>query len=448
MKLRTRLTTAVVVVSSAGTFLLGGVAISEVRNSRVAAVDQALVSVIAQVTAQTSDQLGSALLAADQLQTPVALGFVAEGTDFTWVRDIADKQLPAPSADERTASFADPITTSSGYRMMSVRMRDGETVVVAASITAIQQQMVTDIISLTLFWILLSLVVGVIIHRLVRRDVVQLERLVEIASGLAEGRDAGEIPEASSSLEVQTLATALRRMVGSLQGAIETQRLTNQRMQEFVGDASHELRTPLTVIKGYLELLEQDVDPAQRERALRRMRSEAQRMELLVQDLLLLAEIGTPIEEPFEVLDLTALIRVLVDDLRELQPTRSVESRIDGSVLVRAVPSHLHRAVGNAFANIRRHTDDSAPVRVALRATGDLAELVIEDGGPGLSDEMYEQGIGHFQRFDKSRARASGGSGLGMSIIAAVMAELGGDVVIAPSDLGGLRLRYHFPIAH
>lgn len=447
MRLRTRLTAAVVVVSSAGTLLLGGVGITRVRDSQLVAIDRSLTAVTGQVAAETKDQLGVALLAASQSGTPVAIGFAASGSGFTWLRDLPDATVPEPDLAALRAALAGPFNTEAGYRLTAISLRNGETLVVAASMRAIEEQTRQGLLWLVVFWVLLSLGVGLLIRVIVQRDVVQIERLVEAASRIAIGAEAVAIPERASSSEVQTLAHALRAMVESLRASVLAEQGTNQRMQSFLGDASHELRTPLTVIKGYLELLERDVDPQQRERALQRMRAEAARMEMLVNDLLLLAEIGTPVPEVAERIDLTGLVRVLVDDLSELQPSRPVESHIEGGINVEAVPSHLHRAVANAFANIRRHTAEADAVRVTLAGSDGLAILVVEDAGPGLPEELYTRGLTHFQRFDKSRARATGGSGLGMSIIAAVMEELGGSVELARSELGGLRLRYAFPLA-
>ena len=446
MRLRTRLTTAVVVVSSAGTLLLGGVAISEVRNGKIEAVDRTLLAVTEQAASNKSDQLGAALLAADQSRTAVALGFIAPGSEFTWLHELPDENIPTPDARLLRSALGGPVSTGDGYRMTGITLRDGEELLVAASLTDIGRQTVSDVFSLTTFWVILSIFMWLIISRLVRRDVAQIERLIDIASEIAAGVEDVEIPRQAASSEVDTLAESLRVMVRSLRGAVLAEQATNARMQEFLGDASHELRTPLTVIKGYLELLERDVEPQQRERALLRMRAESQRMELLIEDLLLLAEVGTPVPEQPERIDLTALVRVLVDDLRELQPQRPVEASIATDIVVTAIPSHLHRAIGNAFANLRRHTAPTVSVRVHLRHEGTQALLTVEDAGPGLPESVYRSGMSHFRRFDKSRSRASGGSGLGMSIIAAVMAELGGSVAIEPSDLGGLRLRYRFPI--
>ncbi len=448
MKLRTRLTTAIVIVTSAGTLLLGGVAISEVRSSKLVAVDQSLQAVTSQIAASKSDQIAAGLFAAEQSPIAVALGFAAKGSNFTWLRELPDFSIPAPPDALRESALNGPLTSAQGFRMAAVQLKNGEILLVATSVADVDRQTTSDVVSLATFWVVLSLFMGLLIRRLVRRDVNEIERLVEAASRIAAGAESVVVPDRASSAEVSTLAQSLQRMVTSLRATVEMEQATNQRMQEFLGDASHELRTPLTVIKGYLELLERDVEPAQRERALHRMRSEASRMEGLINDLLLLAEIGTPVPETFQTVDLTGLVRVAVGDLIELQSAREVTSSIEGDVHVRAIPSHLHRAVGNAFANIRRHTGQAAPVHVTLQREGGAALLAIEDGGPGLSAEMYARGMAHFQRFDKSRARTSGGSGLGMSIIAAVMTELGGSVEMSPSELGGLKLAYRFPLAN
>lgn len=447
MRLRTRLTAALVTVATIGTFLLGGVSISEVRKSRIDAIDRTLLAVSTQVIANPSDPVAAAMLAVDQSPTALALGFVAKGAGFTWLRDLSDRSVPVPTLAERRAALAGAADMRGGFRLQTIQLKDGARLFAVASLDDVNTQTDFDVVFLATFWLVLTLVMGVIIRLLVRRDVQEIEHLVTIAAKVAEGTEAVEIPAGARATEVGDLAAALRMMVTSLREAVVLEQTANQRMQEFLGDASHELRTPLTVIKGYLELLERDVEPDQRERAMHRMRAEALRMELLINDLLLLAEIGTPAPELLESIDLTTMVREFAEDLRELQPDRSVESNIAAQVTIRAVPSHVHRAVGNAMANIRRHTAADAAVRITLQQDATVARLVIEDGGPGLSDEMYARGITHFQRFDRSRSRGTGGSGLGMSIISAVMDESGGQVGIERSELGGLRLEYTFPRA-
>ena len=447
MRLRTRLTAALVTVATIGTLLLGGVAISEVRKSRIDAVDRSLMAVSTQVASNPADPIAAAMLAVDQSPSAVALGFHAKGSPFTWLRDLSDTVVPTPSSADRNAAADGATDMRGGFRLLAVHLQDGADLYVVASLDGINRQTSFDMVFLATFWLALSLLMGVVIRILVRRDVRDIEQLVQIAGRVADGASAVEIPEGSRATEVGELATALRTMVSSLQDAVRVEQSSNQRMQEFLGDASHELRTPLTVIKGYLELLERDVEPEQRERAMRRMRSEAQRMESLINDLLFLAEIGSPVREQLERIDLSDLARVLAEDLGELQPGREIAVSVDPHVMIHGIQSHVYRALSNAFANIRRHTAETDSVSVTLRVEQGLVRLTIEDGGPGLSADMYERGIAHFQRFDRSRSRGTGGSGLGMSIIAAVMRETGGDVTIRRSSLGGLCVEYMFPAA-
>jgi signal transduction histidine kinase len=96
----------------------------------------------------------------------------------------------------------------------------------------------------------------------------------------------------------------------------------------------------------------------------------------------------------------------------------------------------------NALANITRHTPENAPVFVRVARDGVVVRLSIEDGGPGLP--VYDQRPKHFRRFDPSRSRDSGGSGLGMSIMADLSEAMGGEMVTSPSSLGGLCLTFTF----
>lgn len=447
MRLRTRLTVAVATVSTLGTLILGGLVVTEGQNARVNTIDRQLLAVATRVAENPDDPIAAGMLAVDRSPTALALGFHAKGAGFTWLREAGDVIVAVPDDATLARGLQGPTDAGDGSRITTIRLKDGATLVVAAPTEDLVRQTGTDIAWLALFWVVLNLLMGVLIRVLVRRDTHDIERLVALAEQVAAGGEVRELPVRARSAEMATLADALRTMVQSLRSAVLTEQAANQRMQAFLGDASHELRTPLTVIKGYLELLERDVTPEQRERALLRMRSEAARMQVLVNDLLLLAEIGGPAPERVEPVDLSALVLSLLDDLVVLQPERPVEADVLPDVEVLAVPEHLHRAVGNAFANVRRHTAADASVRVLLRWLDAGALLVIEDGGPGLSEDMYERGIAHFQRFDRSRSRATGGSGLGMSIIAAVMEELEGSVTLRRSELGGLRLEFRFPVA-
>ena len=447
MNLRTRISVAVVTVSAIGTLVLGSAAIFGLRAIQIGQVDANLRSIAAQTLANPQDPVSEATLAVDDSSIPTALGFTVDAADPAWLRTLASGDVASPDQEFIAAAVQHPTSSADGYRILAINLPNGEHLLLASSLAAINQETRNNLLRILLLWLPFNAALAVFISVFVSRNIRHMEQLVVAASDIAAGVADVEVPREGTSNEARALAQALDRMVLSLRQALETERASNQRMQEFLGDASHELRTPLTVLKGYLELLERPdgLDEQQRERALDRMRTEAGRMELLVNDLLLLAEIGSTQPEDLVDVDLTGLLRVLAEDFQILQPERTVTTNIESGVIVKAISTHLHRAIANTIANIRRHTPPDAAVHVDLHATATEVLLTIEDGGPGLPPEQYERGIGHFQRFDKSRSRATGGSGLGMSIIAAVTQELGGTVELRPSRLGGLAVHFTLP---
>jgi signal transduction histidine kinase len=344
---------------------------------------------------------------------------------------------------------------SSVYRLRTVALPDNEYLLLATSLAS-QLESRDGNIRLLIWFVLGSILFGAAaIVMFIRRDVRKISRLVDAAGLIADGETNVPLPLSNGQSEVDRLARALSHMVESLQNSIEVERDTQQSMQTFLGDASHELRTPLTVIKGYVELLQKNPDAGaeQTARAYERMLSEANRMDALIKDLLLLAELGetktdTKIMSELSVIDLSAVVGTAVDDLRILQPTRPVVVSIEPNVMVLGARDLILQVLANLTSNIRRHTLVTDSLRVSLRSEDDLfAVLSFDDSGRGLPEEFYAAGINHFQRFDNSRSRESGGSGLGMSILAAIVRKHGGDVKLEKSDLGGLRTEIRLPLA-
>jgi signal transduction histidine kinase len=218
------------------------------------------------------------------------------------------------------------------------------------------------------------------------------------------------------------------------------------RMQRFLADASHDLRTPLTVIKGYSELLSKNQIQSLEDqaRAYERVNSEIIRMENLIHDLLLLAELGETTRPIFEEVNLTDLVTSYAHDFSTLNPARHLEDAIDSAITIDGSVEHLRRLIQNIFNNITRHTEESAPVKVTLRITGKRVVLTIEDGGKGLPQGGYRDAVTALNRFDSNRSSETGGSGLGLSIIAAIVAEHDGVLNLRKSELGGLAVEIVF----
>ena len=210
---------------------------------------------------------------------------------------------------------------------------------------------------------------------------------------------------------------------------------------ELLSLVTHELRTPLTVIKGYAELMQQQgADQAFRDKALSRMLSETTRMEQLINDLLLLAELGERQVGERDRIDFTQIVGEFVEDLKALQPKRTVSAKIAKNLKVMGSGAHLHQLLSNLFGNLRKHTPVDAEVRVSLSAAGaDQILLTVEDAGPGLPEHYYDDGVESFLRFDAFASRQQGSSGLGMTIMRTIVDQHGGRVRLSRSELGGLK---------
>jgi len=187
-------------------------------------------------------------------------------------------------------------------------------------------------------------------------------------------------------------------------------------------------------------------DPEMQARAFGRVNSEIGRMEGLIHDLLLLAELGESAVRNQEVVDLSAIVRAHSDDFATLHPARIVEIEILDNLEVLALKEYLARFIQNALGNIARHTPADAPVRITVARIGRRIHMAIEDGGPGLPKGAYLDKLRTLNRFDKSRSRENGGSGLGLSIMAAVIEKIGGEFYLRPSELGGLAVIVTLPL--
>jgi two-component system OmpR family sensor kinase len=234
--------------------------------------------------------------------------------------------------------------------------------------------------------------------------------------------------EADPHTEVGQVGAALNRMLDHIHGALHARQQSEMRVRQFVADASHELRTPLASIRGYAELTRrgrEETGPDTRH-ALGRIESEAGRMTLLVEDLLLLARLdqGRPLLR--EEVDLAEIARDAVDAARVLDPDRPLELHVGAAVPVIGDGQRLRQVVDNLLANVRAHTPADGAVHVRVARNGTNAVLEVADSGAGLDEEELERVFERFHRGDPSRSRASGGVGLGLSIVAAVAEAHGG----------------------
>ncbi len=341
------------------------------------------------------------------------------------------------------------------YRVLTVTEASGDSLTVGLPLGSVNETLGRLLLIEGLTLAAAAIVVAVGGGWLIRHDLLPLDRVAQTARDVAAlPLKSGtpnldeRVPDAIPGTEIGDVAVALNEMLDHLDSSLEERAETERQLRQFVADASHELRTPLTSIKGYAELLRRpDADVAGRENAAGRIESEANRMGILVDDLLLLARLdqGRPLlHQP---VDISLLAAEAASDISVSSADHKVTVDLPGvPVFAFGDEGRLRQVLANLLANAVQHTPVGSAVDVSVRALPDWVELRVSDNGPGISQQFQPHAFERFTRADGSRNRASGGSGLGLSIVAAVVQALSGTVELN-SGPQGTSVTVQLPIA-
>ncbi|HEY8815516.1 MAG TPA: ATP-binding protein [Candidatus Dormibacteraeota bacterium] len=276
-----------------------------------------------------------------------------------------------------------------------------------------------------------------------------LRRMGTVAADIAAGDLTRRVEPATSTTEIGRLGLALNGMLSQIEVAFAERTASNDRLRRVIADASHELRTPLTSIRGYAEMLRRGAaeSPADSESARRRIEQEAIRMTGLVDDLLVLARLdqGRPLDRT--AVDLRTIANDAVADARVVAPQREISLSANGPVVVTGDDTRLRQVMGNLMRNALVHTPQQTPIEVAVATDDGLGRMSVADHGPGLAEGDVERIFEPFYRADPSRSRDSGGAGLGLSIVSAVVIAHGGQVKVRQTDGGGATFEVELPLA-
>ncbi|MFM5904953.1 MAG: sensor histidine kinase [Micrococcales bacterium] len=453
MRLQTRITITAVTIITAVSLSVGYGAITNSYQLDINRLDQTLGNASTQISNATDgQQLATALLIGSSVGEDLSVYFYDINETISSLQDgvidlskgLSHKQML--SAIDRAVT----VTSAGGgveggvgaYRLRSVALADNELILLAMPTEQAEQTRLDSTFALIWYVLVADVASGLGLALLVRRDLRGIRALIRQTKEVSENRSV-EIDATDKVSEVTELAVALQQMIERLQAS-------QTAMKQFLGDASHELRTPLTTIRGYLDILGKAKDAQNSElsdKALRIMGTEAARMQELIDDLLLLAQLGegATTKDLSEDVDFALLVSEQFSTLADLQPGRELAVAAEPA-RVRGSEELINRLVTNLVSNIRRHTPETAEVRVTLDARHGGAVLTVEDAGPGLNQSAYTNGPTHFQRFDRARARDHGGSGLGMSIMAHIVEVHGGTMQLEASSLGGLKTTIWLPL--
>jgi two-component system OmpR family sensor kinase len=340
------------------------------------------------------------------------------------------------------------------WRAMTVRGPGGELTTVAIDLSDVQSTVRALTYAQVGIGLAVLLVLGVAGFAVVHRSLRPLVEVEQTAAAIAAGQLDRRVPERDPRTEVGRLSLALNGMLTQIQAALaaseasaEQARSSEDRMRRFITDASHELRTPLTTIRGFAELYRQgaanDV-----EMLMNRIESESSRMGLLVEDLLLLARLDAQRPLDRRRVDLLALATDAVHDARSIAPKRDINMEVfdgPGTPEVLGDEPRLRQVLGNLMANALQHTPENSGVTVRVGTADDRAVLEVCDEGPGMSAEDAHRVFERFYRADSSRARTSGGSGLGLSIVDSLVYAHGGTVSVTTAPGHGCRFKVSLP---
>lgn len=242
-------------------------------------------------------------------------------------------------------------------------------------------------------------------------DPEQLSDLADQLERIDASRLDARLPAASSA-ELKELTEAINAMLERLDAAYAAQ-------IKFVDHASHELRTPIAVIQGYANLLNRwgKDDPAARQEAIDAIIAEGEAMKNLVEQLLFLArgDNHTMKVKP-ERLDATEVAAQVLKETALVDQTHPLSADWDGSVFLAADPDLLKEALRILVDNAVKYTPEGGRITLKIRRAGESARLEVMDEGVGVAGEDLPHVFERFYRADASRARQTGGSGLGLSI--------------------------------
>ncbi len=402
MRLQTRLILLVSVIILTTSTSIGYFAISTSYSGQLKILDSAISEVVNELSSSSDDPLSLSTYLADQSIRKFSVDYATEELDLIPLYESNIQLTIKPSQIQLIRALDEPISINE-VRLRTFQISQDEYLLMYFSLSDLIKNRNNNVNLLSFFTLIVI-------------------------------------------LAAVSLTTIIFRKDNQLNTLVDSLKKNQIRMQDFIGDASHELRTPLTVIKGYFELLNNSEGGDSKKLGyLNRINSEILRMQEIINDLLFILEIDESVSSKNHVAPISKLVQEQIFDLKNFQPLRSIESNLQPELVVSMSKFHLEQLLANIFSNVKRHTPENSGVEISLTKNGNRVELIIEDAGSGLPTNYYQEGIQAFKRFDKSRSRQNGGSGLGMTIMDRLVRKNNGEIRLSTSKFSGLKISIILP---
>ncbi|MCI0852702.1 MAG: HAMP domain-containing histidine kinase [Chloroflexi bacterium] len=463
MRLQTRLVATFILLLLGVVMIVGIVVVGSSRSVLLGPIDEELVLVQSGITDKLlkSDDLLKRFTVTDDPNLPpvksaqaIVIVDISERVVSAQSSGFTDDPDPLPGieffADLVARGGIATIPSEDGtlnYRAFGWVNDEGEIGVLAVPIGEVDAAVDGIVRTFLLTAAVVALLGGIATWWAVRRELRPVDQMVDTAIAIAGGDLTQRVHDVDSSTELGRLGTALNEMLVQIEDAITQEKAAKERLTDFIADASHELRTPIAAVLGYSELYrngalleKKDID-----NAMRRIGTETSRMERLVADLLLLARLDQPQAMVPVPVNLAAVVRDAVTDSQAIDPDHPITVIGSDSVRVIGDEQRLTQVVANLLANARVHTPKGTQVTVTLREEDSRVILDVVDDGPGLPEKDADKLFERFYRIDSSRSRSSGGAGLGLAIVAAIVAAHDGTIEAANQEGHGARVTLTLP---
>jgi two-component system OmpR family sensor kinase len=296
--------------------------------------------------------------------------------------------------------------------------------------------------------VIVLLFIGIAARQVIKIGLHPLESVEETAQKIAAGDLSARLENFAPDTEVGRLSKSLNTMLGRIEESFAVRTESEEKLRRFVADASHELRTPLTAIRGFAELHRQGAVPEgeKTKELIGRIEKESIRMGALVEDLLLLARLDQSRQLAFKVVNISTIIEDAVASASVAGPLHPISLNLPTEIYVHGSEDRIHQVFANLLANARVHTPDGTQISITAHEDSDGVYVTVSDNGPGLSEEDQKKIFERFFRVDPSRQRnGAEGSGLGLSIVDAVMQAHGGKVGVVSKQGEGTAFTLFFP---
>jgi heavy metal sensor kinase len=356
-------------------------------------------------------------------------------------------RIPLPSDQEEDGPRK--LLFGAGNRLlihsMTLKAADGSRFLVESGAPYNQIEVVLHGLLLTLA-IYMPFVVSLAVaggYWLMRRSLRPVDEITKRAEGITSTNLSERLPVIRTGDELERLSISLNRMIERLDDAF-------QHINRFSADASHELRTPLTILQLELEGIAQN---HRGEASLREQigsaLEETHRMSRIVESLLAISRLDAGEAKMDKTrLDLGELVASTADEMRLLAEEKSIGLRthVATGIQVEGDRTRLQQVIVNLIDNAIKYTQQGGKVEISVGGEGNTAVLEVSDNGPGIPSHALPHVFERFYRTDKARSRASGGAGLGLSIVKAICAAHNAEVKVSSQEGRGSRFRVELPL--